>query len=146
MTTHNQDNLQPFSKDNPAKASAAGKIGGVQSGKSKRLKRLLREIGKEILDQDLSDKERKTMIKLGVNPDDVDNCKKSLIFLLCCEKAMKKGDTTSFAKLAEMAGEYTPNNNNTLVIPEGGRPVIQVNMPKGFEQKKSIKSKKKPHH
>lgn len=100
----NEQNLVPFtSEQNREEAAKNGKKGGIASGKARRRKKSLKELGDMIGSLSVkSEKNKAIMREAGIEDEDMIR-DTAMLFML--EAKAEKGDTNAIALIAKIRGQ-----------------------------------------
>lgn len=100
----NEQNLVPFtSEQNREEAAKNGKKGGIASGKARRRKKTLKELGDMIGSLSVkSEKNKAIMREAGIEDEDMIR-DTAMLFML--EAKAEKGDTNAIALIAKIRGQ-----------------------------------------
>lgn len=114
-------------------AQKIGKIGGIKSGEVRRQKAILSKVAKAILDCELSDTQKKNILKkYPVNDDELSH--RTIVFIKQLEKA-EKGNLKSAKYVAEVSGEMP---NKSEVEKETLPPVVNIEIKDNSEVQKEF--------
>ena len=112
-------------------AATAGRKGGIKSGESKRAKKNMKEIAKQLMEAPVSTSMKhikSDLDRMGI--EKTDQTYQAAIVVRLINKAMATGDTSTVRMIGEMAGQMVdggfadPNGEvqyPTIVIPDNGR-------------------------
>lgn len=104
-----EKNLIPFSERTKEEASEYGRIGGINSGKTRRRKRTVKQAVELVMSLPVSDPKVKAKLnKMGIDLDDADNQTAVVVGLL--GRAMK-GDPKASALLFEKLDDNNTSSN-----------------------------------
>lgn len=99
----NINNLIPNSDRSPEEVRENGRKGGINSGETRRKKKLMKDQIELLLSLPLKDKNAKDRLKkLGIDGDNLDN--QMVIIISMWQKALK-GDVKAFNTLRDTVGE-----------------------------------------
>jgi len=124
-------NLKPLVAGSKRAKEVASK-GGKRSAEVQRQKRNFRDTMKSLLFTELSGDNKKLLKKFGITQANLDNATMmDLAGAKCLARIIKDGDIGALGKLAEMAGEFSPENKLTVeggLKAESARPVINLHL------------------
>jgi len=123
-------NLIDGSMRSQEELKAQGRKGGIASGKTRRMQKTFKDMAKMILGLPISAKERKALIKTGLDAADIPTTKKGLMLFSVAQKAITKGDSQAMMRLAELTGEHIDEKKISVGGDVGQRSIINIK-PKG---------------
>ena len=119
------ENLIPLNRRTKEEQSKIGRLGGIASGKVRRVNINARAAMKQYLSLPLSIKEKKFLKEIGGDVSIITN-KRELAGFSVGQKVIATGDASSYLKILEVAGEHTEALDlNTSGVSEG-RPIINI--------------------
>ena len=118
----NEQNLRPFTSDqNRDEAAKNGQKGGVASGKARRQRKTLAQIGEMIGGLDIkSQKNRAILREAGIEDEDMIN-DVGMMFRL--NMKAQSGDTKAIELLSKLRGQFKEINQTEIIAP---KPLIDL--------------------
>ena len=118
----NEQNLRPFTSDqNRDEAAKNGQKGGVASGKARRQRKTLAQIGEMIGGLDIkSQKNRAILREAGIEDEDMIN-DVGMMFRL--NMKAQSGDTKAIELLSKLRGQFKEINQTEIITP---KPLIDL--------------------
>lgn len=109
-----EENLIPMDQRSKEEARECGRLGGINSGVSRRRKRSLREAADIYLSLPVSDRRRWNKIaRKGINPDDVDN---QMAMIIGLTEAATLGDARAAKVVIDLLGEVADGDSEGVQI------------------------------
>lgn len=117
----NEQNLIPNSQRTPEELREITRKGGIASGKARRQRKTLAQIGEMIGGLDIkSEKNREIMRKAGITDDDMIN-DVGMMFRL--NMKAQSGDTKAIELLSKLRGQFKEINQTEIIAP---KPLIDL--------------------
>lgn len=103
----NEQNLQPYSAESVSKARENGRIGGIKSGESKRLKKSWREIAETLGNSKVPDELTKKATKLFSKDELNGDMTHDALVIATAFRESESGNVQAMRFLADLKGEIT---------------------------------------
>lgn len=109
----NEKNLIPFDERSVNEARENGRKGGINSGKSRRRKRSMKEAMNLLLDLPVSEENKKQLQLLGIDEKDANN---QMMMMVAAFREAVSGNTQAMSFIAGITGSYAMSETDKQKI------------------------------